>query len=277
MTFRRHLVLPSRGRALVSTDLHGNADDFRKLRATFLTMRAEDPETHWIQLGDVVHAPDERARAENPALYDFPDESWAIVDGLRALMADDPSHVHFVLGNHDYGHIGGMRTDKFHPDEVAHLESTLDDAQRAALKDLFRGALLAVVAPCGALMCHGSPDDRLGALADLDRIELPPAKDDQIGPVILRSWLTAYGQPPHVTSRLLAKISRDADAPITFVVHGHDRDESGFYVEGENQICPVIFGAPRANKRCLVLDLSARYGNVRELRDGAEIVRIHGA
>lgn len=40
-------------------------------------------------------------------------------------------------------------------------------------------------------------------------------------------------------------------------------------------LCPVIFGAPRANKRCLVLDLEERYSGVEQLRDGVEIQRVH--
>jgi hypothetical protein len=38
----------------------------------------------------------------------------------------------------------------------------------------------------------------------------------------------------------------------------------------------VIFGAPRANKRYVCLDLAARYPDVHALRDGAEIRRVYG-
>lgn len=38
----------------------------------------------------------------------------------------------------------------------------------------------------------------------------------------------------------------------------------------------MIFAAPRENERCVVLDLGARYASVRDLRDGAEIVRVYG-
>jgi hypothetical protein len=271
----RYLVLPSQGRAIVSTDLHGNGADFRRLREVFLAMHAADPDTHWVQLGDVVHGPSPAARQEQPDLYDYADESWAIVDGLRALGSSHAGRVHFVLGNHDYGHIGGMHTSKFYPDEVAQLESTIDAAQRADLHAFLRAALLAVVAPCGALLAHGSPDASLEALADLDRIELPPAADDRKGPAVLRSWLHAYGQPRDVTERLLRTITRDAGAAVTFVVHGHDRAESGWFVEAGNQLCPVIFGAPRPNKRYVVLDLAARYASVGELRDEVEIKRLY--
>jgi hypothetical protein len=271
----RHRVLEARGRLLVSTDLHGNGEDFRRLRHIFLSLHADDPDTQWVQLGDVVHAPNDEVRLREPALYGFSDESWAIVKGLSELMASHPGRVHFVLGNHDYGHIGGGRTNKFYVDEVAHLESTMGEAERVAMRAFFAAALIGVATPCGALLAHGSPEDSIGSLDELDRIDLPPRLDDRTGPLVLRSWLTAYGQPRERTGRLLEAVSRGLGSPLTFVVHGHDRDESGWFIEGGNQICPVIFGARRDNKRYLLLDLAAKYPSVDALRDGAEIRRLY--
>lgn len=273
----RHLVLPARGTLLVNTDLHGNGDDFRALREVFRAALARDPDAHWVLLGDLVHAPDEASRREEPALYDYPDESLAIVTGVLALQREHPGRVHFVLGNHDYGHLGGPHTRKFHSDEVAHLEAALDDDGRAALRELFSRALLAVAAPCGALLAHGSPDERLTDLRALDEIDLPP---DALGAdhrALLSTLLTSYGQASHVTARMLASVSRGAGCALSFVVHGHDRDEAGWFIEGDNQLCPVIFGAPRVAKRFVLLDLAARYDGVHALRDEHEIRRLYPA
>jgi len=271
VAMKRHVVLPSRGELIVSTDLHGNGEDFRQLRETFL---ARPGDTHWVQLGDIVHAPSEEARRDKPALYDYPDESGAIARGFVALMEEYPERVHFVLGNHDYGHIGRPHTSKFYADEVAHLEGLLDDDERAALQRLCGSALLAVVAPCGAFLSHGAPDDRLEALADLDRIALPHDPDDAYLANVLQSLLTSYGQPREVCARFLEKVSR-AGNKVTMVIHGHDRDDRGFFVEHDNQICPCIFGAPRGNKRYLLLDLGTRYEDARGLREGREILRLY--
>jgi hypothetical protein len=273
---RRHLVLGPPGRLLVSTDLHGNGEDFRRLRDIFLSLSAENPDTHWVQLGDVVHAPSEEARRSDPVFCDYPDESWPIVEGLIALSASHPDRVHFVLGNHDYGHIGGWHTSKFHPDEVAHLESTLDAEQRLAMRAYFGRALVGVATSCGALLSHGSPEDSIDSLDELDCIDLPTRPDDTRGPSILRSWLTAYGQPRARTERLLAALSKGLPHPLTFVVHGHDRAEEGWFVEGDNQLCPVIFGALREKKSYLLLDLEARYPGVSALAEGVEIRRLWG-
>ncbi len=272
---RRHLVLPSRGTLIVSTDVHGNGDDLRAVRDHFLAALARDDEARWVILGDVVHAPDARARAEEPTLYDYPDESAAIVGEILRLQGLFPGRIHFVLGNHDYGHVGGYRTQKFHRDEVAHLESTLDEPARAAMRSLFGDALLAVAAPCGALLTHGSPDETLESLSDLDAITLPPAPDEGYQQRVLRSLLTCYGQPGEVTARTLAKLSTP-ELALTVVIHGHDRDACGWFTEGGNQLCPVIFGAPRSQKRYVRLDLAARYPDAAALRDGEEIQRVYG-
>lgn len=256
----------------MSTDLHGDLDAFDALQARFLGLLEVSPESHWVQLGDIVHGPDARAAREEPEVYGYVDRSWEVVQGFLRAQEAHPGRVHFVLGNHDYGHIGGMHTGKFHPDEVEHLEGPLDGASREALKAFFRRALLAVVTPCGALLTHGSPDDLLPDLGTLARMDLPPTEDAHR--LVLRSFLWAYGQPGPVTERLLATVSR-AGVPVRMVLHGHDKDETGWFTEGGNQGCPVIFGAPRARRRCVVLDLAAHYPSIGALREGVELLPVH--
>jgi hypothetical protein len=142
------------------------------------------------------------------------------------------------------------------------------------LRELFAPALLAVVAPCGVLMSHGSPNNKLKRLDDLDRVQFPKPDDPYLFGV-LDSFLNDYGQEPEITHNLLASLSTDG-MELRLVVHGHDRDSDGCFVEGDNQICPVIFGAPRENKRYIHLDLGASYEIVSDLREGAEIRRLYG-
>src|SRR5438270_642948 len=139
--------------------------------------------------------------------------------------------------------------------------------ERATLDAVLGNALLAVSAPCGLLLTHGSPDDRLEALDELESIALDLARNTPHQNEVLRSLLTSYGQPGAVTARLLEKLSRSGPT-LRVVVHGHDRDESGFFVEGGNQLCLCIFGAPRENKRFLRVDLAARYASASDLRYG---------
>ena len=78
----RHTILPAHGRALVSTDIHGNHDDFLALRRVF---EALGPDARWVILGDgerltldpdhivAVGPPTSRTLASGP-------------DGLRVLI-----------------------------------------------------------------------------------------------------------------------------------------------------------------------------------------------
>lgn len=251
----RHRVLPSSGWLLVSTDLHGNLDDFAALERTAEDAWRSGVDLHWAVLGDLVHGPDVSAGVRTPELYAFRDESPALIDALTAVMARHPGRVHFVLGNHDAGHVGFKHTSKFHPDEVEALEARLTPEQRDRLRALCSDALLALVAPCGLLLTHGAPGDDLEALSLLDG-PLPAARDQDARFRAVNELLWSYGQPGPVAAAMLARISREVGFELRVVVHGHDRDESGWFIEGGNQVQPVLFGAPRENKRYLWVDLS---------------------
>lgn len=132
-----------------------------------------------------------------------------------------------------------------------------------------------MAAPCGVFLSHGSPDDTLENLADLDRFEDLSAPPDPKLAAAARSFLTHYGQPDAKCARFLERMTATSGLPLRVVVHGHDRTESGFFYEGERQVCLCIFGAPRPAKRCLVLDLGARYERAIDLRDGEEIQKLY--
>ncbi len=271
---KRSRILPRSGRLLVHTDLHGNGEDFRRLKQRFFEMRRENAETHWVILGDIVHGPCNEAGEVHPEVYRYPDESWEIVSEISQLLREYPEHIHFVLGNHDFSHIGGPRTGRFYRDEAKALESRLTPQQVMVLHDLMHSALFAIIAPCGILMTHGCPSDALTDLAQLEDIELPPNPDDIAGRRILGGLLFPYSQRPEVTDRLLINLSRD-DLELSMVVYGHDRDPDGWFSEWDNQLCIILFGAEPAARRYLELDLAARYRSVRELRHGIEIKRLY--
>jgi hypothetical protein len=266
------LRLPSQGKLLISADMHGNGEDFRRLCATFESLRQRELATHWVILGDAVHGPSPEAAKKNPRLYGYKDESWPIIEGIIALQERHPGQVHFIIGNHDYGHIGGYHTSKFYDDEVAHLESTLSAAQRQRLRKFLESAQIAAVAPCGAFLSHGAPEACIESLEDLEHIALPA--QDHKSRTILRSLITSYGQPKETAAQFLQAASTP-ELNLRFMIHGHDKDEEGFFFEGENQLCPVLFGAPDENKRMVLLDLSIQYESVISLRDGVELLRLY--
>lgn len=265
-------VLPSRGRLLVSTDLHGNLEDFTTLRRWFERALADGEDAHWALLGDLVHGPDEATAQREPGLYGFSDDSPALIDGLFELTRAHPGRVHFVLGNHDAGHLGFRHTGKFHPDEVLALEQRLSSTQHARFDALLRDAALVLLAPCGLLLSHGAPGDEVTSLALLDG-PLPPTEPARRAAIGELLW--SYGQRREVAERLLARCSVESGLELRVVVHGHDRDEAGWFVEGENQVQPVVFGARREHKRFLWLDLACRYDSPEALREGHELLRLY--
>lgn len=271
----RLVILPARGTLLVSTDLHGNLDDLKALQGHFERLQGNAVPAHWVLLGDLVHGPDDAARAARPELYGFPDDSPAVVELVAGLLAAWPGQVHLLLGNHDYGHAGGPPTSKFHPNEVAYLESRMSPSERGRMCAMFQSAALLAIAPCGVLLAHGSPDASLIDVHQVALLHLDNRLNSRHGQWLLTSLLTSYGQPDPVTCQVLECAGHSAGMTLGLVIHGHDRDEDGIFVEGNHQLCPVIFGAPRENKRYVVLDLAARYAGVHSLADGREIRRLY--
>lgn len=239
---------------MISTDLHGNWRDFLTLR-TIYEEAQNAGEVHWVLLGDLVHGPNEAAGQHAPELYGYPDESPRLIDALYELRARRPNHVHFVLGNHDAGHAGFRHTSKFHPNEVTALEHRLSTSQVERLRRLCDEALLAVLTPSGLLMTHGAPGDELTALSLLDG-PFPVSVEDTARFRAVHEVLWSYGQPAPVAAAMLERLSVETRLRLSVVVHGHDRDLKGWYVEGGNQLQPVLFGAPDENKRYLWADLA---------------------
>ncbi len=264
--------LPSRGTLLVSTDLHGNLDDLRALRRRFEALCAErtESEVHWVALGDNVHGPDPGARQRLPAWCDYDDASAAIIDELHHVESTHRGRVHLLLGAHEHGHLGGPHPRRFWPDEVERLDDLLDDEGRGRLYTLFARAPLLASSPSGLVLCHAVPDVILSA-ADLEAISLDPTRNDPQRAQVLTSLLRTTGpRPAGEVRRWLAGLG---DGP-SLLIHGHDEHAAGF-ARGDGWMCPVIFGAAHADKRCLVLDLARRYDSSETLIDGREIVRLH--
>lgn len=76
-------------------------------------------------------------------------------------------------------------------------------------------------------------------------------------------------------ARLLDTVSQTSGCKVNLHIHGHDRDPKGYFTEGGNQLCPVIFGAPDSEKRYLWLNLSANYVALDDIRDGIEMLRLY--
>lgn len=273
--WHRTAVLPAEGRALVQTDVHGNFRDFRRLREIFFDLLSNDPRTHWVILGDVVHGPDDQSRTDVPELWDYPDESFRIVREIDDLQRRYPDRIHFVMGNHEHAHVGGPATGKFYAHEAARLEARLDFDQVNRLAEFIDRALLVVATACGVTMTHGAPGIAVDGLEELDAIPWHQSRCTLRQRQLLWNLLQSRGQPTEATQRFLSSINDELPRPQRLLLHGHDSAYRGYFTEGDNQICPSLFGAPAWHRRYTVLDLTARYESVEQLISSGALRRLY--
>jgi hypothetical protein len=270
-------VVSAAGPVLVSSDLHGNLADFERLRELFLASDARGEQPIWISVGDWIHGPpDEDARSDvldrfGKPLYAYRDETPVILESLFALMDRFGDRVLSLCGNHEHAHIGGRATQKFHPDEPAHLEAQLPPAAVAELRRRFASWPVVIrVAACGVAVTHGAPIP--ASVDDFERTRFRrsgrPPND------VLHAAMTRYGFCRGEDAELLARLS-DPGCELAILVHGHDRDEEGFDHSGDAALLLCTsFGARRARKSYLWLDRGQRYASLAALRDGIEIRRL---
>jgi Calcineurin-like phosphoesterase len=270
-------VAGTRGPVLVSADLHGNLADFEQLRALFLASDARGEQPMWISVGDWVHGP-----AEDPdrrdvldrygkPLYAYRDETPAILEALFALMDRFGDRVLSICGNHEHAHIGGRLTQKFHRNEAAHLEARLSPALVDELRRRFATWPIVIrLAACGIALTHGAPIP--ASVAEFERTRY--RRSDGAPNDALSSAMVRYGFCRGEDLELLSRLS-EPGCELRVLVHGHDREEEGFYPSGDAALLLCTsFGARRARKTYLWLDGARAYPSRAALRDGIELRRL---
>lgn len=85
----KFIQLPSKGRLLVVTDLHGNLEDYEKYMDLW---DCDDPDFHMVFVGDFIHAVSED------------DGSIEIIEDVIDKFKKYPN-FHPLLGNHEWSHI----------------------------------------------------------------------------------------------------------------------------------------------------------------------------
>jgi hypothetical protein len=110
------------------------------------------------------------------------------------------------------------------------------------------------------------------SVADFERTRY--RRSDGAANDVLHSAMTRYGFARGDDIELLARLS-EPGCELGVLVHGHDREEEGFYATGTRALLLCTsFGARRARKSYLWLDRAARYPSLSALRDGIELRRL---
>jgi len=275
------LRLPARGRLLVCTDLQGNLRDFRAMASQFRRALAEEPRTHLIFAGDLIHGPMLAPDAWDPWLGEYyVDDSITLFYELLELMEAHPGQVHALLGNHEHGHAGGFRTAKFYPDEVAALEARMTRDLVARFRAFCSGLPLVAIAPSGVVVTHAAPAARLDSPEDIEATsyavdqEMVPSLAAILSMPVLGPLLWARSCPGEVARRFLRALLGRADG---LAVYGHDVAAEGWAIAGDGeQVCvSTSFGVFDCHKRFLDLDLGLTWNSALALRDGVELRRLY--
>lgn len=272
---RKVARLPDRGVLLVATDLQGNLDDYRALRAIYEREDAAGNAPILLFCGDLVHGPTEAmSRPEDWPRHlgsFYLDRSAELV---FEVMADAKTHrVMSLLGNHEHAHVGGPVVSKFHDDEAAALEARLGD-RVGEVRAFFAGLPLVAVAPCGIVCSHGAPRATEASLEAFEALDYGGFEGVPLWKMIDRGTvgglLWARGASEHQARALLAVTGG------SFVAYGHDIVREGFERIGREQICvSTSFGCFDRDKAYLRIELGARYAGVEDLHEGTEIRRLY--
>ncbi len=273
-------MLPDRGTLLFATDLQGNLGDYERLEAIYREEERAGNEPFLLLAGDLVHGPDE-GTSEPAAWPDYlgsryVDRSVELV--LRAMRLADGARTLCLMGNHEHAHVGGPVVSKFHADEAAVLDEALGP-RRDEVHAFFRSFPLLAVSRCGGVFTHGAPAGTEADLAAFERLRWEGYEAVPLHAMhavdTLGALLWARSASPGQARALLAATALDG-RPGTFVAYGHDVVREGFEKEGDEQIClSTSYGLLDEDKVYLRLDLGRRYGSVRDLEPGREILKLH--
>jgi hypothetical protein len=233
---RRGRVVSLDGAAdvLVSGDLHGNLDNFRRLLAE--ADLARNPRRHFV-LQEVIHGP-----------FHYPaggDKSHQLLDLVAALKCQYPARVHFLPGNHELAQATRRR--------IAKNELDLNDLFRegvgtaygaraaavyAAYLELFAVAPLALRTPNRVFLSHSLPSAARLPHFDPAVLERDSTEADLLpgGSVYALVW--GRDTRPETAAAFLRKV--DADLLIT----GHLPCDRGFDLPNQQQVVLDSLGNP---------------------------------
>lgn len=275
--------IPAQGRAILSTDLHGNLGDMQRVVAAFRQALAEERgQAYLIFTGDLVHGPCYPRDNWPEHLGDYyPDQSVELIEAFEALQREFPGRVFSLIGNHEHSHIGGPHTRKFHkiPSETEHFERSLGPRRTKQFKELVRSLPIAAVIGKGVVVTHGAPRVLEATFAEICAVEYAGHEEKQIREMltvpILGEMFWCRSAGPLVVRRFLQRMEVGGQQNHV-VVFGHDPVRRGYLREGDEQLCfSTSFGLRNGRKVYLDLSLTREYRSVRFMRYGVDILPLY--
>jgi hypothetical protein len=216
-------------------------------------------EAHLVICGDLVHGPAIAPEhwPEYLGSY-YRDQTRDLLAEAWHLQRQYPGRVHYLLGNHEHGHLGGPRLDKLHPDEAAHLESQYGPGEFEPVRRWMSTWSLAAVAPgAGIVFTHAAPHAQIADAADLEAVALDGYRDTPLSEMAAAGPLGALLWARSTTPERAHAFLRAMDPSARVSVFGHDPIREGYYVEHEPLLCvSTSFGCHDGDKLYLEWDLA---------------------
>jgi hypothetical protein len=223
----RVVSLHGASEVLVSGDLHGNLENFRRLltRANL----ASNPQRHFV-LQEVIHGP-----------YHYPaggDKSHQLLDVMAALKCQFPRQVHFLLGNHELAQYTQRRVAKGDVDLNQSFREGVGTAygSRApevygAYQELFAVVPVALRTPNRILLSHSLPP--ASRLEDFDPAALERDVSTEADLVPGGSvHALVWGRDTRLETVAAFLTKMDAD----LLISGHVPCDNGFDTPNERQL-----------------------------------------
>ncbi|NYB52359.1 MAG: serine/threonine protein phosphatase [Methanobacteriaceae archaeon] len=161
---RKDLIeLPSKGRALIASDLHGNLTDYLKI--IDLWKKTSSKKQHLIFTGDLINAMDKED-----------DGSIEILESVMDEMKNN-QNFHPLLGNHEWANIVQVPVYKAGKNQINSFENLIKKKFREEWEEkltqyieLFKKFPISIKTSNGVFISHAGPPKHIESLEEIEKI-----------------------------------------------------------------------------------------------------------
>jgi hypothetical protein len=241
------LVFPNYGQVIMTGDLHGYADNFRKL-AWFANLD-RSPQRHVI-LHELIHC--------NGQMTAEGDNSFLLLVQAAQWKIDYPDQVHFLMGNHDLAQLTDREISKGGAASIKNFNLWISQKYGEAatgkilekLNQFIISLPLAARCPNRLWLSHSLPSPHAINLFDFSIFSREWTPDDMMPKGSLYELLWGRNQTAEELEDLAGMLNLD------YFIVGHQAQENGYAVVGGRMI---ILASDHGLGCFLPIDLSRRY------------------
>lgn len=161
---RKDLIeLPSKGKAIIATDLHGNLKDYSKIINLWKVL--SNKKQHLVLAGDLINA-----------MCGEVDGSIEILESVISELKNN-KNLHVLLGNHEWANLVGVSIYKCGENQILSFENLLKkkfheewEEKLSFYNELFKKLSIAIKTGNGVFICHAGPPKNIKSLNEIVNI-----------------------------------------------------------------------------------------------------------